>query len=229
MGSGRGIGGAVGGVIGGAVGGPGGAAIGSGIGGGIGGGLDEDQAQRENKRNKRKYDEARDDASMRAEANYRSGRAGLQGAIEDFYKQKGWKLPDHSTPGYGTARGLPGEAPLYGDEAVAGEAPDKTNSETTSTEDQPEMTSDSLDFRPKGGMGGSIPLDNAVLADAAMAGTREGAALGGLTPIAPGSAEAIARGAGAGGPVNVMPLYNPPQLQGDVPGMVTKLGRMRGY
>lgn len=53
-----------------------------------------------------------DDAAYRREATYRGDRSALQGAIEDFYKQKGWAIPER-LPGAYTTRGLPGEAPLY--------------------------------------------------------------------------------------------------------------------
>lgn len=112
MGSGRGIGTIIGGGIGAAVGGPAGMAIGAGLGSAAGGSVDEAGNRRDVARNTREARAARDDASMRREATYRNSRQGLQNAIESFYKEKGWALPEKK-PGAYTTRGLPGEGPLY--------------------------------------------------------------------------------------------------------------------
>lgn len=70
------------------------------------------------KRNKDETREARDykdrveDTSMRGETTYRHKRSMLQGAIEDFYKQKGWPIPTAGEGAY-TTRPLPGDKPLY--------------------------------------------------------------------------------------------------------------------
>jgi hypothetical protein len=61
---------------------------------------------------RREQRDSLDDAAYRREATYRGNREALQSGIEDFYKQKGWKLPER-LPGAYTTRGLPGEAPLY--------------------------------------------------------------------------------------------------------------------
>lgn len=76
---------------------------------GIAGGL---QADRQEQKNDRRTQGKVEDASLRNEANYRTNRAMLMTGIEDFYKKKGWKLPE-SVPGTGTSRSLPGDAPLY--------------------------------------------------------------------------------------------------------------------
>lgn len=69
----------------------------------------------------------REDLGQRREATYRSDRQGLQGAIDQYYQARGWKVPER-LPGAFTTRGLPGEAPLY---------PDK-GSESASAEAKPE-------------------------------------------------------------------------------------------
>lgn len=80
-------------------------AAGSGVMGGL-------QADRQEQKNDRRTQGKVEDASLRNEANYRTNRAMLMTGIEDFYKKKGWKLPE-SVPGTGTSRSLPGDAPLY--------------------------------------------------------------------------------------------------------------------
>lgn len=80
-------------------------AAGAGIAGGI-------KADRDEQKNDRRTQGKVEDASLRNEANYRMNRALLMTGIEDFYKKKGWKLPEQ-IPGAGTSRSLPGDAPLY--------------------------------------------------------------------------------------------------------------------
>lgn len=132
MGSVSSIGGAIGGIAGAASGfGPAGMAIGSGVGSAIGGSFDEARDRKASKRNADKATAALDDLSMRREATYRASRTQLQGAIEDFYKQKGWPLPEVK-PGAYTTRALPGEGPLYPD---AGAKPQGNLSESSSSDE----------------------------------------------------------------------------------------------
>lgn len=134
MGSGGTIGSVVGGTIGAITGGPAGMAIGSGIGSALGGSVDEGRNRRAIKNNTRQAEAARDDLSMRREATYRASRQGLQNAIEDFYKQKGWALPDKK-PGAFTTRGLPGEAPLYPEGGASEAAPGNAEAVSSTTDD----------------------------------------------------------------------------------------------
>lgn len=76
---------------------------------GIAGGLQKD---RQEQTNDRRTQGKVEDASLRNEANYRGNRAMLMTGISDFYKKKGWSMPEFS-PGYGTTRTLPGEGSLY--------------------------------------------------------------------------------------------------------------------
>lgn len=82
---------------------------------GVGAGAQILEGEQEHRRitdNRREQRAALDDLAYRREATYRNSRMMLQGAIEDFYKQKGWQIPER-LPGAYTVRGLPGEAPLY--------------------------------------------------------------------------------------------------------------------
>lgn len=93
-----------------------------------------------------------EDVGMRTEATYRTNRSMLQSAIADFYKQKGWELPE-ALPGAGTTRPLPGEEKLYPDyEANVGDwyygkVEPKEESKEESTESPEEI-----------GGGGGLPL-----------------------------------------------------------------------
>lgn len=86
----------------------------------IAGGAQAGGALMERKQSKDEIKRAREsqgrleDVGMRAEATYRTNRSMLQSAIADFYKQKGWELPE-AIPGAGTTRPLPGEEKLYPD------------------------------------------------------------------------------------------------------------------
>lgn len=87
---------------------------------GIGAGakiISAEQTKSQLKKAGKEQEAALDDLSLRREATYRNSRIGLQGAIEDFYKQKGWKIPER-LPGAFTTRGLPGEGPLYPEEGA---------------------------------------------------------------------------------------------------------------
>jgi len=64
----------------------------------------------------------RDDISNRREATYRADRAGIQGALDQYYKDRGWAVPER-LPGYGTAKQLPFEKPLYTKEGSANSQP----------------------------------------------------------------------------------------------------------
>lgn len=87
-------------------------ASGIGVAKGINDYAEGEQDKRRVKNAGKEADAKREQLSLRQEATYRTSRTGLQGAIEDFYKQKGWKLPEH-LPGAFTTRPLPGDAPLY--------------------------------------------------------------------------------------------------------------------
>jgi hypothetical protein len=63
-------------------------------------------------RSRRTAEAGREDLGQRREATYRSDRQGLQGAIDQYYQSRGWKVPER-LPGAFTTRALPGEAPLY--------------------------------------------------------------------------------------------------------------------
>lgn len=89
--------------------------VGSAVASGVGTIAQIAEGEREHERlqdNRREQRAALDDLAYRREATYRNSRMALQGAIEDFYKQKGWAIPER-LPGAFTVRGLPGEAPLY--------------------------------------------------------------------------------------------------------------------
>lgn len=83
-----------------------------GVGKGISDYLEGEQQKKQAKNAAKEADAKREQLSLRQEATYRTTRHALQGAIEDFYKQKGWELPKH-LPGAFTTRPLPGDAPLY--------------------------------------------------------------------------------------------------------------------
>lgn len=87
------------------------------IAGASGMGLNALQGRKQNKEETerlREYQGRLEDIGMRTEATYRTNRSMLQSAIADFYKQKGWELPE-AIPGAGTTRPLPGEEKLYPD------------------------------------------------------------------------------------------------------------------
>jgi hypothetical protein len=137
------------------------ATVGMGIFNGIKGQMD---AKADQRRAKEVANEARkglDDLSMRREATYRAKRAELQGAIESFYKEKGWPLPDKTLPGYGTTRALPGEKPLY--EGVSDAPKGETQSGLQLAEDDGEDTSDVVDQVSRhygGGVVSPAPMPN---------------------------------------------------------------------
>lgn len=88
-----------------------GALTGLAAGAGIVGGA---KADRDEQKNDRRAQGKMEQASLRNEATYRGNRGLLMSGIEDFFKKKGWALPEFA-PGYGTSRPLPGDAPLYPD------------------------------------------------------------------------------------------------------------------
>lgn len=83
-----------------------------GVGKGVSDYLEGEQQKKQAKNAAKEADAKREQLSLRQEATYRTQRTALQGAIESFYKQKGWELPK-ALPGAYTTRPLPGDAPLY--------------------------------------------------------------------------------------------------------------------
>lgn len=87
-------------------------------------------------RSRRTAEAGREDLGQRREATYRNNRQGLQGAIDQYYQARGWKVPER-LPGAFTTRALPGEAPLYPEEgsqapSKASDSEGDTSSEATS-------------------------------------------------------------------------------------------------
>jgi hypothetical protein len=68
----------------------------------------------EGRKNAEESKKRAEDTDVRREATYRGNRGMLQSAIADFYKQKGWAMPEMAEGAY-TSRALPGEKPIYGD------------------------------------------------------------------------------------------------------------------
>lgn len=97
----------------------------------IAGVIQDEREHQRLKENRREQRDALDDLSYRREATYRNSRMALQGAIEDFYRQKGWAIPER-LPGAFTARGLPGEQALY--PGVSLEMPKLSDKEGEETE-----------------------------------------------------------------------------------------------
>lgn len=103
----------------------------------------------------RETDRRSEDTSFRQEATYRYKREMLQGAIEDFYKKKGWKLPE-ALPGAFTTRSLPGEVPLYPDYDIP--RPD-----TYYQKLEPEMIEEEMAETPTPNT--ALPVDNTYLSE----------------------------------------------------------------
>jgi hypothetical protein len=144
--------------------------------GGIKGAVDEERSRSRERQIANRTKGELDDASLRREATYRGQRQALAGAIESFYKQKGWELPKHYAGEY-TTRALPGEGPLYpedsaassaGDDGQDTEAPPESRPSYSSAEDNPGIFDANSTSSPSdnsedpastpGSTGGMIPL-----------------------------------------------------------------------
>lgn len=119
--------------------GAGAASIGSAV---VGLGIGELQRKRERDALGDARDEARagrEDLGQRREATYRHNREGLQGAIDQYYQARGWKVPER-LPGAFTTRALPGEGALYPEKGRAA-ARVESDGEDTSGQDTPSQQS----------------------------------------------------------------------------------------
>lgn len=114
-------------------------------------------AAKQDTKNQRQSKDRAEDTDIRREATYRANRGRLQNAIADFYKQKGWAMPE-APEGAFTSRALPGEQPIYGNTTLP-EANWYYGSDTGSKTSPPVGLSPVVDP----GVGASIPVSTTPL------------------------------------------------------------------